>query len=71
MKIEKGTAEVFNNFFSNIVKNLNISQYSDFDPIIENVKDPTLEEAILKYKKHPRFLVIKAKCNMNGVSSSR
>ena len=49
MKIEKGTAEDFNNFFSNIVKNLNISLYSDFDPVIENVKDPTLE-AILKYK---------------------
>ena len=44
--------------------------YSNFDPIIENVKDPTLE-AILKYKKHPRFLVIKTKCNMNGVFSSR
>ena len=65
MKIEKGTAEVFNNFFSNIVKNLNISLYSNFDPIIENVKDPTLEP-ILQYKKHPRFLVIKTKCNMNG-----
>ena len=38
VKTGKGTAEVFNNFFGNIVKNLNISQYSDFDPIIENVK---------------------------------
>ena len=37
VKNEKGTAEVFN--VGNIVKNLNISQYSDFDPIIENVKD--------------------------------
>ena len=43
VKTEKETAEVFNNFFGNIVKNLNISQYSDFDPIIENVKDPTLK----------------------------
>ena len=32
-KTEKGTAEVCNNFFVNIVKNFNISQYSDFDPI--------------------------------------
>ena len=47
VKTEKETAEVFNNFFGNIVKNLNISQYSGFDPIIEKVKDPTLK-AILK-----------------------
>ena len=51
VKTEKRTAEVLNNFFGKIVKNLNIFQYSDFDPIIENVKDPTLK-AILKYKKH-------------------
>ena len=50
VKNGKGTAEVFNFFFfGKIVKNLNISQCSDFDPIIENVKDPTLK-AILKYK---------------------
>ena len=49
VKTEKGTAEVFNNFFGKIVKNLKISQYSDFDRIIENVIGPTLE-AILKYK---------------------
>ena len=52
VETEKETADVFNIFFDNIVKNLNISQYSDFDPIIENVKDPTLK-AILKYKKIP------------------
>ena len=27
MKTEKETAEIFHNFFGNIVKNLNISQY--------------------------------------------
>ena len=56
MNTEKGTADVFNNFFGNIVKNLNISQYSDFDPIIENVKDATLK-VILKYEKHPTINV--------------
>ena len=30
-------------FFANIIKNLNISQYSDFDPIAEKVKDSTLK----------------------------
>ena len=38
VKTEKGKAEVFSNCFGNIVNNLNISQYSDFDPVIENVK---------------------------------
>ena len=66
VKTEKGTAEVSNNFFGNIVKNLNISQYSDFDPSVENVKNASLK-AILKYKKHPSILVIRTKCNRNGV----
>ena len=38
VKTEIETAEDFNNFFGNNVKNLNISQYSDFDPIIEKSK---------------------------------
>ena len=41
VETQKGRAEVFNNFFGNIVKDLNISQYSDFDPTIENVKIQT------------------------------
>ena len=52
VKTEKDTDEVFNNFFGNIVKNVIIFQYSNFDAVIENVKDPTLK-AILKYEKHP------------------
>ena len=68
VKTEKETAEIFNDFFRNFVKNLNISQYSDFDPIIENVKDPTLK-AILKYEKHPSILVIRTKGNRNGTFS--
>ena len=70
VKTEKGTAEVFNNFFGNIVKNFNISQYSDFDPIIENVKVPSLK-VIFKYKKHPSILAIRTKCNRNGIFSFR
>ena len=65
MKTEKETAEVFNNLFGNIVENLNISHYSNFDHIIENVKDPTLK-AILKYEKHASILAIRAKWNRNG-----
>ena len=47
-KLKKKQLSIFNNFFGNILKNLYISQYSDFDSIIENVNDPTLK-AILKY----------------------
>ena len=68
VKTGKGTAEVFNSFFGNIVKNFNISQYPDFDPIIENVKDPTLK-AILKYEKHPSILAIRTKSNRNSAFS--
>ena len=68
MKTGKETAEVFHNFFCNIVKNLNIFQYSDFDPIIENVKDAILK-TILEYKKHPSILAIRANCNRNGIFS--
>ena len=70
VKTKKGTAAVFNNIFGNIVKNLNISQYSDFDSITKNVKDPILK-TILKYKKHPSILVIRNKCNRHGVFSFR
>ena len=37
LKVESETAESLNSFFSNIVKNLNISRYSEFDPVTENV----------------------------------
>ena len=68
VRTEKETGETFENFFGNIVKNLNISHYSDFDHIIENVKDPTLK-AILKYEKHPSILAIRTKCNRNDAFS--
>ena len=57
LKTDLEKVEVLNNFFGNIVKNLEINQYSNFDPVINNVKDPTLR-AILKYKDHPSILEI-------------
>ena len=57
LKTDLERAEVLNTFFGNIVKNLEINQYSNFDPVINHVKDPTLR-AILKYKDHPSILVI-------------
>ena len=64
---ESETAEVLNNFFSNIVKNLKIPAYENLDRNFENVEDPVLR-AILKYKKHPSITVIKEKAK-NSVFS--
>ena len=61
VKTESETAESLNSFFSNIVKNLNISRYSEFDPVTENIADPTLK-AIFKYKDHPSILAIQSHC---------
>ena len=35
-----GTAEVLNILFGNMVKNLEIDQYPNFDPVITNIKNP-------------------------------
>ena len=65
LKTDLERAEVLNTFFGNIVKNLEINQYSNFDPVINHVKDPTLR-AILKYKDHPSILATQNNCK-NGI----
>ena len=47
LKTESETAETLNSFFSNTVKNPNISKYSEFLYVTENITDPTLK-AIFK-----------------------
>ena len=64
---ESETAEVLNNFFSNIVKDLKIPEYENLDRSFENVEDPVLR-AILNYKNHPSITVIKEKAK-NSVFS--
>ena len=54
LKNESEFAESLNSFFSNIVKNLNISRYSEFDPVTENIADPP--------KYHPSILAIQSHC---------
>ena len=54
LKNESEFAESLNSFFSNIVKNLNISRYSEFDPVTENIADPP--------KDHPSILAIQSHC---------
>ena len=54
------TAEVLNEFFSNIVKILKIRGYENLNRNFQKVKDPVLK-AILKYKNHPSIIAIKEK----------
>ena len=54
------TAEVVNEFFSNIVKNLKIPEYESLHRNFEKVKDPVLK-AILKHKNQPSIIATKEK----------
>ena len=47
-----------NNFFSNIVINLNVPEYPDCEDISGNISDPVLK-AIVKYRNHPSIKAIK------------
>ena len=59
IKIEKGTAKVLNDFFSNIVQNLDIQQCNlDDPPICKNINDPLLK-AIVRYQNNPSIVSIK------------
>ena len=61
LETDSETVEILNTFFGNIVKNLEINQYSNFDPVINDVKDPNLR-AIIKCKDHPSILAIQNSC---------
>ena len=54
---ESETAETLNNFFSNIVKKLNIPKFNSNNSVKENIKDPVFKH-ILKYRNHPNVLAI-------------
>ena len=55
------TAKVLNTFFSNIVSNLNIAEYSDHEPLASNISDPILK-CVVKYRNHPSILAIGEIC---------
>ena len=65
VKIDLETAEVLNNFLSNIVQNVDISRYSNGEPLVSNTNDATLK-AILKYRNHPSIIAIWSKCKDKG-----
>ena len=60
IKNDLKTAEVLNNFFSNIVQNLNIARYTSEESFVDNISDPTLK-AIVKYRNHPSIIAIRKK----------
>ena len=60
MNSKSKTAEILNEFFLNIIKNLKIPEYENLNRNFEKVKDSVLK-AILKYKNHPSTIVIKEK----------
>ena len=49
---EQDTANVFNTFFSNVVTNIKISEYTDYDAVANSISDPILK-VIVRYKNHP------------------
>ena len=61
---DDNTAEVLNTFFSNIVSNLKIEGYSNYDPSANNIIDPVLK-CIVKYRNHPSILAIGEVYNKN------
>ena len=52
------TAETLNNFFGNVIKNLMIPKYSEYDLSIDRIENRTIR-AILKYRNHPSILAIR------------
>ena len=59
------TAKVLNNFFSNVVQNLDISRISNEEQFINYIEVRTLK-AILKYIKYPSIVDIRNKCKSKG-----
>ena len=59
---DKSIASVLNEFFSNIITNLGISQYNETEPVSHDIGD-SLMKAIIKYRFHPSLIAIKENSN--------
>ena len=66
IKSDKETAKVFNEFFSDVVTNLNIPQINHIDQTPENISDLVIKD-IVKYKAHLSITAIEesSKSNFN------
>ena len=67
IKDEEKVANIFNNFFVNIVPNLGIKTHHEFLNTTDNSQDP-IENAYCKYENHPSIILIKK--HMQGANSS-
>ena len=67
---QRDVAEVLNNAFSNILKDLNIPQYNDPTINLEGIDNPILA-AIEKYKNHPSIQAILSKGPFKNFSFSK
>ena len=65
-EIDSEIAGTLNDFFSNTVKNLNISRYFENDSVAQNITEATLR-AILKYKDHLSILAIQSQCEAKKI----
>ena len=54
---DSNTAQILNTFFSNIVSNLKIAEYTNCDPVSNNINDPVIK-SIVNYRNHPSILKI-------------
>ena len=52
---DNNTAKGLNTFFSNIVSSLNIAEYSNCEPLANNISDPVLK-SFVKYRNHPTIV---------------
>ena len=59
---DSGTERVLNNFFSNIISNLKIPEYTKCDPRSEFFSDPVLKSTV-KYRNHPSILKVGEVCH--------
>ena len=55
------TVETLNDFFSNIVQNLNISRYSEHYSVAENI-NRTNSQSYSETQKYPSILHIQSQC---------
>ena len=62
---DNNTAKVLNTFFSNIVSNLNIAEYSNCEALANNICDTVLK-CVVKYMNHPGILAIGEVCNKHS-----
>ena len=61
IKSDKETAKVLNEFFFNIVTNLNIPQFNQIDRTSEK-NSVSVIKAIVMYRAHPSAIAIKENC---------